>query len=86
MKKILLISTSKIFLKRNTNLLTGRGLEIFTAANGEDALKLHEEQTFDLILSELELDGMDGSRLCSEIRMMKNSSQVSVILRPNRSI
>jgi len=80
MKKILLISTSKIFLKRNTNLLTGRGLEIFTAANGEDALKLHEEQTFDLILSELELDGMDGSRLCSEIRMMKNSPQVSVIL------
>ena len=80
MKKILLVSTSKVFLKRNTNLLAGRGLELFTATSGEEALKLHEEQTFDLILSELELDGMDGSRLCEEIRMMNNSPQVSVIL------
>lgn len=80
MKKILLVSTSNIFLKRNANLLQGRGLEIFTAANGEEALTLHAEHSFDLVLSELELDGIDGSRLCSEIRMMKNSPQVSIIL------
>lgn len=80
MKKILLVSTSKIFLKRNENLLQGRGLEIFTTADGEEAISLHEEHAFDLILSELELDGMDGSRLCSAIRTMKNSPQVSIIL------
>lgn len=80
MKKILLVSTSNVFLKRNANLLEGRGLEIFTAANGEEALRLHEEHIFDLILSELELDGIDGSRLCAEVRMMPNSQHVSIIL------
>jgi CheY-like chemotaxis protein len=80
MRKILLVSTSKVFLRRNANLLFGRGLEIFTAYNGEEALKLHEEHIFDLILSELELDGIDGSRLCAEVHMLKNSQHVSIIL------
>jgi len=80
MKKILLVSASKVFLRRNANLLMGRGLEIFTASSGEESLKLHEEHLFDLILSELELDGIDGSRLCSEVHMMKNSQHVSIIL------
>jgi len=80
MKKILLVSASKVFLKRNANLLLGRGLEIFTASSGEEALKLHEEHGFDLILSELELDGIDGSSLCSAVHMMKSSQQVSIIL------
>jgi len=79
-KKILLVSSSKVFLNRNSNLLIGRGLEIFTASSGEEALTLHEEHIFDLILSELELSGFDGSRLCSEIRMMKNSEHLSIIL------
>lgn len=80
MKKILLVSTSKLFLKRNSSLLTGRGLQVFTASCGEEAIKLHEEHLFDLILSELELEGMDGSRLCSEVHMMKGARHVPVIL------
>jgi CheY-like chemotaxis protein len=80
MRKILLVSTSKVFLRRNSNLLFGRGLNVFTAYNGEEALKLHEEHIFDLILSELELDGIDGSRLCAEVHMLKNSQHVSIIL------
>lgn len=80
MKKILLISSSKGFLKRNTTLLAGRGLSVFTVSSGEEALKLHEEIIFDLILSELELEGMDGSRLCAEVHKTKNSPLVPVIL------
>ncbi|PKO30568.1 MAG: hypothetical protein CVU36_09200 [Betaproteobacteria bacterium HGW-Betaproteobacteria-9] len=80
MKKILLVSSSKGFLKRNTTLLAGRELSVFTVSSGEEALKLHEELVFDLILSELELEGMDGSRLCSEVHMAKNSQLVPVIL------
>jgi len=82
MKKILLVSSSKGFLKRNTILLAGRELSVFTVSSGEEALKLHEELVFDLILSELELEpeGMDGSRLCSEVHRAKNSRLVPVIL------
>lgn len=80
MKKILLVSSSKVFLNRNSNLLMGRGLEIHTATSGEEALRLHEEHGFNLILSELEMEGLDGSRLCAEIHMMNNSAPVSIIL------
>jgi len=80
MKKILLVSASKVFLKRNSNLLMGRGLNVITASSGEEALTLHQEHLFDLILSELELEGIDGSKLCSEIHIVKNSRTVPVIL------
>lgn len=58
----------------------GRGLNVFTASSAEEALTLHEEHQFDLILSELELEGIDGSRLCSQVHMVKSLRLVPVIL------
>lgn len=80
MKKVLLTSSSKAFLGRNTNLLADKGFQFFTAATGSETLKLHREHAFDLILSDLELDDMDGCRLCSEVRKTEHSKPVSVVL------
>lgn len=65
MKKVLLASASRAFLNRNTNLLLKRGFQLFTATSGAEALKLHEEHFFDLILSDLELEDMAGNKFCS---------------------
>lgn len=80
MKKVLLVSASKVFLTRNTNLLVGRGFLVFTATNGTTALDLHREHCFDLVLSELELEDMDGCTLCCDVRMAGNSRHLPVIL------
>lgn len=80
MKKVLLVSASKVFLTRNTNLLVGRGFLVFTASNGATALSLHHEHQFDLVLSELELEDMDGGALCSTIRLAEDSRHLPVIL------
>lgn len=80
MKKVLLTSASKPFLKRNTSLLMSQELQFFTSSSGLEALKLHEEHNFDLILCDLELDDMDGCGFCSEVHKMQMSHLVPVIL------
>lgn len=80
MKKILIASSSKLFLKRNTDLLTGRGLGLFSTTRGEEALKLHEEFPVNLILSDVLLEDMDGCKLCSLVNKEKKLRHVPVIL------
>lgn len=80
MKKVLLVSASKAFLQRNMNLLMTRGFQLLTATGGAEALKLHKEYFFDLILADLELEGMDGNRFCSLLRAEENLRHVPVIL------
>ena len=80
MKKVLLLSTYMLFLKRNTTLLTGRGFLLFTASSGTDALKLHKEHNFDLILLDFKLEEMSGCTFCHLIRKGKYSPQVPIIM------
>jgi len=80
MKKILLASTSTAFLARNKDLLTRGDLQIFTTNSCSEAIRLHKEQNFDLILSELRLEDMGGHALCSIVRSEENSAKPGVIL------
>jgi len=79
-KKVLLTSSSSAFLKRNVTLVTGKGFQLFTAANGSEAVKLHQKHLFDLILSDLELADMDGGTLCAEVHHAEPSAAVRVVL------
>lgn len=80
MKKVLLVSAYTPFLSRNTTLLMGRGLEVFTTKSGGEALKLHAAHCFDLIFTDFKLEEMGGCTLCSLIRKGNNSPQVPVII------
>lgn len=80
MTKFLLVSESKTFLKRNTALLQRRGIQLFTTTSGEEALKLHDDYQFDMILADLELEDMDGFTLCSQVRKKDTLNKVPVII------
>lgn len=82
MKKVLLASASKVFLKRNTNLMMGMGMgfRLFSVTTGAEALKLNKEYHFDLILADLKLEDMGGGTLCTLIRKEEASRDVPVIL------
>lgn len=75
--KILIVSASKVFLSRNSKLLMQRGLQLFTVLNGTGALKMHTDIVFDLIISDYELEDMNGCTLCSLLREL---GDVPVIL------
>jgi CheY-like chemotaxis protein len=79
-KKILIVSSSKSFLERGRNLLTGKDFQVITAQSGAEALQLQKEYLFDLVLSDLHLLDMGGDALSSALRSEKISRNVFIIL------
>ena len=54
-------------------LLGGEGYELEEAKNGDEALAKTEEDTFDLIILDIMMPGMDGYHTCMEIRKKSNA-------------
>lgn len=80
MKKVLLASSSKTFLNRNETLLANKGFQFFTSSSGAEALRLHREHIFDLILSDLELADMDGCRLCAAVYQTEKLRPAPIVI------
>jgi CheY-like chemotaxis protein len=79
-KKILLVDNLRSFLEKEESILSSRGLKIFTAASGEEAVSIHRNEKVDLIVASLDMPGMGGDALCSLIRKDKEMRGVSVII------
>ncbi|NJD91749.1 MAG: response regulator [Geobacter sp.] len=78
MQKVLITSAAQLFLNRNLELLRRRGLQLCSVTRGEDAIKLHKKYRFDLILSDMVLEEMDGCTLCN--RILKDDNVPVVII------
>jgi CheY-like chemotaxis protein len=88
MKKILFASQYKILLQRYSNLLTNWGFDVHTTTSGLEALRLHKEHHFDLIVSDFELEELSMSTFFSLLHKEKKSHHVPIIIAchniPNR--
>jgi CheY-like chemotaxis protein len=80
MKKVLLASGYTLFLRKQSNLLMRMGFQIFAAANGTVAFKLHERHVFDLMILDCKLEDMSGPAFCSQIRHGTVAPQVPIIV------
>lgn len=80
MVKILLASQYKVSIQKITNLLMHWDFDILTTTSGAEALRLHKERIFDLIVSDFELAEMSGSTLCTLIRQEEISPHVPFII------
>ena len=62
-------------LRRELNAYMGKGegYELEEAKNGDEALAKTEEDTFDLIILDIMMPGMDGYHTCMEIRKKSNA-------------
>ena len=54
-------------------LLTGEGFTVDEAGDGEQALALLNEHTYDLIILDIMMPGMNGYQTCLEIRKLTNA-------------
>ncbi|MDM8554787.1 response regulator [Desulfococcaceae bacterium HSG7] len=58
--KILLVDDDTLVLEFTGITLINQGYELKTAESGEEALKLLEEEAFDLVITDLVMDAIDG--------------------------
>ena len=54
-------------------LLSGEGYQVHEAANGHQALMLLRQTSFDLIILDIMMPGLNGYQTCLEIRKISNA-------------
>ncbi|WP_457565406.1 hybrid sensor histidine kinase/response regulator [Caldithrix abyssi] len=79
-KQILVVEdsiTSRVLLK---NVLESAGFKVQTAINGQQAWQILQKQTFDLIISDVQMPEMDGVELTRKIKAEQKMKSIPVIL------
>jgi CheY-like chemotaxis protein len=58
---ILLVDDNGEFLDSTKDVLEDEGYEVFTATNGEDAIRMVGERPFEVILMDIKMPGLKGN-------------------------
>src|SRR5215469_6344361 len=77
--KVLIVDDNQVNLKLARIILSLEGLDIRTALSAEEALTVLESFTPDLILMDLQLPGIDGLQLTSQLKADPNRHDIIVL-------
>ena len=75
--RILLVDDTRMNILVVQNLLKKTQVRIDTASGGVEAIKLADENTYDLILLDQRMPGMDGTEALKHIRSLESAKNVS---------
>ncbi len=67
-KTVLVVDDDDVNRLITSTMLTQMGANAFVATSGEEAIKMVEEHSFDLVLMDLEMPDMDGTQTTRNIR------------------
>ncbi|EKD35883.1 MAG: Ntr family protein two-component system response regulator [uncultured bacterium] len=77
--KVLLVDDEADFLITLAERLEARGLKVNTAANGEDAVAKVDNQSFDLIILDLAMPGIDGLETLKRIKAKQPDAEIIML-------
>ena len=77
--KILIVDDEKIALKNLEHVMKKEGYEIVGTQSGQNALKLLESQQFDLVLTDLRMEKVDGMQILKRCRELYPDTEVIMI-------
>ena len=75
MKKILLVEDDPFLIDIYTRKLKKAGFEMVVAENGDEAQKLLQQKTFDLVVLDIVLPEIDGWAILKEIKARKQKNK-----------
>jgi DNA-binding NtrC family response regulator len=77
--KILVIDDESIVRTSCSRSLTPEGYEVKLSQNGADAMKMLEEESFDLVLTDLKMPDIDGIEVLKMIKQRWPQTEVIVV-------
>src|SRR5689334_20964500 len=77
---VLIVDDSEMVMKVLTYMVQKAGYNILSAADGKSALKLMDGRDIDLVITDLNMPGMDGAALINTVRLDKEYAYVPAIL------
>lgn len=72
MYHILVCDDDRDIVSALTIYLTGEGYAVTGAGSGQEALELFQQQSFDLVLMDIMMPGMDGITATAQLRTQSN--------------
>ncbi len=60
--------------------LQRRGWEVALARTGSEAQKLVADQSFDVLVTDYEMPGLNGEELCSHVRDSQKNSDIRIVM------
>lgn len=79
-KRILFIEDEQVFIDMFGRRLRDEGYEIVCRQNGEDGLKVANEENFDLIISDVVMPGLFGHEMVEKLRESEHGRKIPIFL------
>ena len=73
-EKVLIVDDEKDFLDIIAERIRARGMDVSTTTSAEDALNLIEEESFDVVIMDFMMPGMNGFQTLKAIKEKKTRS------------
>jgi DNA-binding response OmpR family regulator len=78
-EKVLFIDDEKDFLDIIAERIRARGMDVSTATSVEDALHMVEEESFDVVIMDFMMPGMNGFQTLKAIKEKKPEVQIILL-------
>ena len=77
--KILVIDDEEIARKNIEHVLTKENYNVMTAKNGAEAFKILDEQEFEIVLTDIKMEGLDGFAVLEKVKAKYPNTKVIMI-------
>ncbi len=78
-KKILVVDDEKEINETLSEILTNRGHQMFSAFDGDEAIKILRENNIDLVLLDMRMPKVDGIQVIKAIKQHTPRTRIMVI-------